>query len=702
MTKRFITFFILSAIVVGTTYAQELKYVHPTPIADEFSCVSIIPNSTHIVALGEESHTVLTSSDFGRTMEFNFPLDDGEASAFQDIVFLDDQMGLLCKQRKIYRTTDGGNTWNFVYESRFFVQKMRANFNGFVVGINAFDIVYSSDFGQTWTQTEFPIDEHINDVSLLDNGVVFVGADMGVFMRSEDGGLSWNARRFTSQENVEQIYFMSENTGFVQGFSSSFTLFTEDGGENWEVADYPGFFALRNLEADNGVLWGINDHDLFSSLDSGATWQEISEIVDAFRDPQGDQYSISIADFDIDGNRIVAVGNNGVLITSEDQGQSWTLLSNIISDDLIWDIRQYGDEVMTVGQDGTVMFSSDAGVTWSSAKLDVFELQFVERFDNGDWIVGGSRGAIFITEDFGQTWTDNIGPEEADDLTGGAVLPDQSVIIIGEDGTLFKTVDRGNSWINLETPFTNTNVDFISSIDFLTSDYGIIGGAALQVYVTNDGGLTWEDISIDGGGFLRHAQMIDSNYFILASDIEIYKTQDAGMTYERISNEDFRAVYINESGQGVAHNSSFRQTYTTTDFGESWTLISNKGDRLLNTGFVSAEGDMWIVGFNGIIWNDKDAFMVTDVFDAAEPKIDFLLYPNPSAGEINIALQDDFIQMVSIEISDLLGKKVYSNLQWLHNNHLNINLPLENGNYLLTLLDNKGDIINVKRFTMMR
>ncbi|RYE52431.1 MAG: hypothetical protein EOP48_16510 [Sphingobacteriales bacterium] len=114
--------------------------------------------------------------------------------------------------------------------------------------------------------------------------------------------------------------------------------------------------------------------------------------------------------------------------------------------------------------------------------------------------VSGSNGTIGKTTDGGSTWQwiTPSGYEKLDFRDIEAFDTDRAIVVnAGSPAYILLTVDGGKSWTQ-----TYKNVDsaiFLDGMDFWDAKRGIIFGDPIknrmQLLRTNDGGLSWEDIS---------------------------------------------------------------------------------------------------------------------------------------------------------------------------------------------------------------
>lgn len=200
------------------------------------------------------------------------------------------------------------------------------------------------------------------------------------------------------------------------------------------------------------------------------------------------------------GPRLVAVGERGHILHSDDRGRTWKQAERVPTRALLTavcflDARQG----IAVGHDQVILTTNDAGLTWRRAHyapearqplLDVWcgaggkaiavgayagyftsldkgaswrERRFAPVKDGADYhlnrIVGapGSRlyiaaeaGHLYASDDIGETWTELASPYEGS-FFGVLPLTEDSLLAYGLRGRLFRSDDAGRTWRKVET-----------------------------------------------------------------------------------------------------------------------------------------------------------------------------------------------------------------------------------------------------------
>ncbi|MDH4584480.1 glycosyl hydrolase [Pseudomonas sp. BN415] len=220
------------------------------------------------------------------------------------------------------------------------------------------------------------------------------------------------------------------------------------------------------------------------------------------------------------GQRLVAVGQRGHILYSDDEGQSWTQASVPVSSDLTAVQFPTEKQGWAVGHDGVVLHSGDGGASWQK-QLDGRQLgrlmqdHYSARPDAGQWLeeskrietegadkpfldlwfsderngfVVGAFNLIFRTRDGGQSWepwtdrTDNPSGYHLNAISGDG----EHLYIAGEQGLLLRLDDNGERFQALESPYQGSFFG-ISAQPGAVLAYGLRGHA----YRSTDGGASW-------------------------------------------------------------------------------------------------------------------------------------------------------------------------------------------------------------------
>lgn len=200
-----------------------------------------------------------------------------------------------------------------------------------------------------------------------------------------------------------------------------------------------------------------------------------------------------LTDIELVGEKLVAVGKHGVVITSTD-AQTWQQAS-VPTQVLLTAVDFYNDELgWACGHDATIINTVDAAKTWqlqqSLPNMDKPCLDILFTSESHGYAVG-AYGMFFETTDGGQTWQkrflDSLLFEDDRDylndlketdpegyeLETASILPHfnrivktkERLILAGEMGLMAESVDNGQTWQRLEEIYMGSFFTFASTAD---------------------------------------------------------------------------------------------------------------------------------------------------------------------------------------------------------------------------------------------
>jgi photosystem II stability/assembly factor-like uncharacterized protein len=177
----------------------------------------------------------------------------------------------------------------------------------------------------------------------------------------------------------------------------------------------------------------------------------------------------------------------------------------------------------------SIGYSDDKGATWSYATVTTTGLPGITRIDatNPFGILAITKsGEIYKSQDFGETWyfvgSDAIQTVMVDPSNGYAV---------SSSGTLQTTRDGGDTWNLGETVPT---IGTVLSMYAFSRAYLLITDSEGRLWRTRDAGVTWDSVKMPAVGFAQ--DWYTKYYGIVAGGADgIYMTIDGGYTWELVS-----------------------------------------------------------------------------------------------------------------------------------------------------------------------
>ncbi|BAL24622.1 YCF48-related protein [Azoarcus sp. KH32C] len=289
--------------------------------------------------------------------------------------------------------------------------------------------------------------------------------------------------------------------------------------------------------------------------------------------PQSPMLAVATA-----GNRLVAVGQRGHILFSDDRGSTWTQAQVPVSTDLVAVTFPTEKLGWAVGHGGVVLHSSDAGATWvkqldgkQAAEIAVHYLEaqaatnpetaaFVARekrlqldggtqplmavfFENEtDGYVVGTFNRIFQTRDGGKTWmplmdrTDN--PDEFHYYT--VVGDGQAVYVAGEGGMVWRFDAEKKRFVARPLPYQGSVFGLLNLEPGTLLAFGLRG----SLFRTANGGASWEKIALGTSAGITSGVVLPGGEVLLATQGgEVLRSVDHGKTFAAVKPAHPMAYY---------------------------------------------------------------------------------------------------------------------------------------------------------------
>lgn len=227
---------------------------------------------------------IIRTTDAGKTWE-TIAMDSlgGGGYVFSNIDFMNIDSGFVYEgygPLGLLRTTNGGNSWDtlsidtayqavsdifFVNESVGFVTTSAVPVRG-----KKSRVYKTTDFGDTWEV----VYEHIDSASLLkmyfvDENIGYVCGEKGSFLKTIDGGATWNVQYLPGIPALTAMYFVSAEEGYLNINGGIYK--TIDGGSTWREQQMSSQKSVSEIifTPDGAVGYLLADGYLFKTSNGG-------------------------------------------------------------------------------------------------------------------------------------------------------------------------------------------------------------------------------------------------------------------------------------------------------------------------------------------------------------------------------------------------------------------------------------------------
>ncbi|MHA2277520.1 MAG: WD40/YVTN/BNR-like repeat-containing protein, partial [Candidatus Kariarchaeaceae archaeon] len=417
-----------------------------------------------------------------------------------------------------------------------------------------------------WVQTNGPYGGLINSIEIdpSNSNTIYAAGGGTTIFKSVNGGNSWSS---------------------VATLKSSSTRITNL------------ILSQTNSQVMYALTQGTSDiqPELFITTNGGTNWTQINQGMSVFH----------IALHPTNPMYLVACMWSGFVYVTTNGGNSWTNVSGNIPRAGIVDVAISGDNEYWAGvgdfagENGSLYHTSDGGLSWVKENLN----QPANSFVNSIMVHPSDNNTVYVSL--------TLAPDEWVD-------PDTNF--------LFRTVDGGSSWTDLNTEVVLNLLAIVPSSDNDTiyASYGAF------VYRTNNDGINWNDITPPPVTSDINDLAIDptnnNTIYIPKRTYGIYKSIDGGNTWitltDGINNvnaclivvpndEDSETVYI-AAVEGTG-------TFRTDDAGMSWRYLDSGG---INHSFADEirvsphdPETIWEIGDIGVLYiSDNGGTNWTTIF----------------------------------------------------------------------------------------
>jgi photosystem II stability/assembly factor-like uncharacterized protein len=289
------------------------------------------------------------------------------------------------------------------------------------------------------------------------------------------------------------------------------------------------------------------------------------------------------------------------------------VMSTKAQHNLLLDVARAGDRLVAVGEYGHILYSDDDGKQWHQVQVPVSSTLNAVHFADAQhgWAVG-HEGVVLATQDGGLSWQQQLNglqinqigiehteqamaqePDENDHLPG--THPDlivDDVDFLAGDALSF--ADEGASRPLFDVWFKNAKEGFI------TGAYGII-------LHTTDGGNSWQSLmtqvyNVDNFHYYQTVPASGDTLFLIGEAGLLHRSDDGGQSWTQLESPYegtfFGGVFNQQTGDllvfGLRGN-----LFKSSDLGETWQQLDNPTTATLASGLIQADGSYLLVGHGG-------------------------------------------------------------------------------------------------------
>jgi photosystem II stability/assembly factor-like uncharacterized protein len=251
------------------------------------------------------------------------------------------------------------------------------------------------------------------------------------------------------------------------------------------------------------------------------------------------------------GSRLVAAGERGTVLVSDDGGRQWRQASTPVQVSLT--ALRFADERngWAVGHMGVVLKTTDGGLTWRKQLDGVRAAELlgsqrlidegpdkpffdIDSSDANHAIAVGAYNLAFETIDGGNSWKPLSArlPNPKSLHLYGVRIVGGSVYIAGEQGLLTKSSDHGASFVAMASPYKGSFFGIFAAPSGTLVAYGLRGNA----FRSADDGRTWDKIETGTPVSISAAsEMSDKAIALLTQTGQVLVSRDDARTFATLA-----------------------------------------------------------------------------------------------------------------------------------------------------------------------
>ncbi len=217
-------------------------------------------------------------------------------------------------------------------------------------------VIRSDNAGKEWRIQDTPTKHDLQAIAAWDSDSAIVVGDLATVLTTDDGGKTWTMvpiQVYEFGDQLLQIYVDSTNGQAWLTGTMGTVMKSDDRGKTWIMVHPQEDLAWNGITiAPDGSIWVVGEFGrLQRSTDDGASWQEVEA-------PTSGSSLMSIAFSDQQHG--IAAGLSGVVVHTEDGGDSWSQVEGVTQAhlfDIIWD----GQQFVAIGDNGILADFSAGG-----------------------------------------------------------------------------------------------------------------------------------------------------------------------------------------------------------------------------------------------------------------------------------------------------------------------------------------------------
>ncbi len=290
--------------------------------------------------------------------------------------------------------------------------------------------------------------------------ILFNIFNFGFFIISFSQQYGWTdiSANIPTEADLSDVFFVSDDEGWISVSSDAIILHTTDGGETFEVqtTQYPTE-AIYMIDENEGYSGGANGR-VYRTTDGGENWIAIGSI------------GVTLTDIDFaTSTQGYCCGDNGQVHSITPQGV--TNLNSGLASDLAGVCSPSINNVWICGGNNIVHFD---GANWVFQTGPVGSYNAISFIDDNEGWVGGNSGILGHTDDAGNNWENQAPANPSDESLFDIIFLNAELgWAVGANGAIIKTSNGGDNWGIVGSGLTTS---LLRGVHFTSPNNGYVVG----------------------------------------------------------------------------------------------------------------------------------------------------------------------------------------------------------------------------------
>ena len=454
--------------------------------------------------------------------------------------------------------SDNGSDWNVLNTSptlNDIKEIVWLNDRFFAIGSNSSGEIYTSPNGENWTRATTPsLSSSLSSIAWngkTNTEAIYLAGGWNTVLKSSDG-INWSVINTEPLGSNEKIVWAggSVNLFVIAGYENH--IYMSPDGEIWEARfmpqeDHLNQLDLKDIVWDGSALVAVGQNGTILRSDDGMDWYIVASGSD-------------LNTVTHDGSRFVVGGHNGRMLTSTD-ATTWKY--SYMGDDnyYVYGIATNGSDYVAVGQTYT-LYSNDL-TTWNAYWEGATSVNTAVVYDGSQYVRTGDYGSI-MTWDGVSTYTGIPDPKWewshylASGLFNDLYWDGAVYIAVGNNGVISTSPDATDgSW----TDQNSTIIQHLKAVTKSDTRYVAVGASG-TILTSNNDGVTWV-AQTSGINVTLNEVTWTGSQFVVVGDSGHILTSDDGETW------------IDTTHTSVSLNSVTSYNSDIVIVGDKGTLIKN-------------------------------------------------------------------------------------------------------------------------------